>query len=145
MLHLLMLAVCLTSGPDVTPDAPKTEIASFDGEWSMVSGERDGQPIPADFAKQAKRVCKNGETTVSFGDRVFMKAKFTIDPSRKPKTIAYKILEGPNKDKIVLGIYELNGDALKFCFSGPDEKRPTEFQSKEGSGWTTSEWKRVKK
>lgn len=142
---LLTLSVCLAFVPDVTSDAAKTDIASFDGEWSMVSGERDGQPISADFMKQARRVCKNGETTVSFGDQVFLKARFTIDPSKKPKTIDYKVLEGPNKDKTILGIYDLNGDTLKFCFSSPDEKRPTDFKSREGSGWTLSEWKRVKK
>ena len=145
MVHLVAAILCLGLGADVASATAKTEIALFDGEWSMVNGERDGQPIPADFAKQAKRVCRNGETTVSFGDQVFMKAKFTVDPSKKPKTIDYKLLEGPNKDKTVLGIYELNGDVLKFCFGGPDEKRPTEFKAKEGSGWTLSEWKRVKK
>jgi len=74
-----------------------------------------------------------------------MKAKFKIDPIKKPKTIDYTVTDGPEKGKTVLGIYELDGDTVKFCFSAPDKERPSEFTAKEGSGRTLSLWKRNKK
>jgi len=37
----------------------------MEGEWSMVSGEIDRQPMPEDLRKSAKRVVKGGETTVT--------------------------------------------------------------------------------
>src|SRR5262249_60089334 len=95
------------------PDAVKQEMAKLEGEWSMVSGERNGEAIPEDVAKTGKRVSKDGETTVSFGENVLMKAKFTIDPSKKPKTIDYEFTEGMNKGKKALGIYEIDGDTVK--------------------------------
>jgi len=42
--------------------------------------------------------------------------------------------KGPDKGKTLLGIYELSDDAYKVCFAAPGKDRPTEFNSKEGSG-----------
>ena len=137
--------VTLLLGADAPGEAVKKDMRLLEGEWSLVSAERDGQMIPEEFAKTGKRVAKDGVTTVSFGDRVLMKAKFTVNPSQKPKTIDYAVTEGDNKGKKQLGIYELKGDTAKFCFAAPGDKRPTGFSAKEGSGWTLSVWKRKKK
>jgi uncharacterized protein (TIGR03067 family) len=123
----------------------KKEMAQLEGEWSMVSGELNGVAIPEEFVKSGKRVARDGETTITFGERVNFKAKFSIDPSRKPRTIDYTMTEGPTKGKIHLGIYELDGDMVKFCFAAPGGDRPTEFTAKEGSQRTLSVWKRAKK
>jgi uncharacterized protein (TIGR03067 family) len=87
-------------------------------------------------------VAKDGVTTVTIGGKPFMKAKFTIDPTKKPKTIDYMVLEGLTKGKKQLGIYELDGDTVKFCFAVPDKERPKDFTSPEGSGRTLSVWRK---
>src|SRR5258708_4677356 len=145
---LVGLAVCLlcaagSRGAD--GDAVKKDMAALEGEWSMVSGERDGGAVPDDLLKSAKRVTKAGETTVSFGDQVFMKAKYTVDPSKTPKAIDYEVSEGPNKGKKVLGIYKVDGDTATFCFAQPDKERPTKFETKEGSGLTLSTWQKSRR
>jgi uncharacterized protein (TIGR03067 family) len=76
---------------------------------------------------------------------VFFKAKVTIDPTKKPKAIDYEMTEGPTKGKTHLGIYELDGDTVKFCFAAPGKDRPADFTSKEGSERTLSVWKKDKK
>jgi uncharacterized protein (TIGR03067 family) len=68
--------------------------AKLHGEWTMVSGERDGQPFPDDLRKSFKRVARGDETTVTMGDQLFLKAKFTLDPFKKPKTIDYSVTVG---------------------------------------------------
>ena len=141
---LVLVAACLLLGADA-PEAVKKEMAQLEGNWSMVSGERDGQALPDDIVKQAKRMTKDGETTVSIGGQVFLKAKITIDPTKKPKTIDYTVTEGDNKGKKMLGIYELDGDTAKFCIAAPDKERPTDFTTKEGSERTLTVWKRDKK
>ena len=73
-----------------------------------------------------------------------MKAKITIDPSKKPKTIDYQMTDGFTKGKTQLGIYEVDGDTFKSCFGKPGTERPTEFTSKPGDGRTLSVWKREK-
>jgi uncharacterized protein (TIGR03067 family) len=138
---VVLLAVV---GAGVAQDAKK-EMAQLEGEWTMVSGERDGQSVPDEMRKTAKRIVKDAETTVEIGGQLFMKAKFAIDPAKKPKTIDYTVIGGANDGKKVLGIYEVDGDTVKFCFALPDKDRPTEFTAKEGSGWTLSVWKRAKK
>ncbi len=126
-------------------EAAKKDMAALEGEWTMVSGERNGEAIPEDFVKTGKRVSKDGETTVTFGDNVLMRAKYTLDPSKKPKAIDYEITEGMNKGKKALGIYEIDGDTVKFCFAGPDMERPTDFSAKADSGRVLSVWKKAKK
>jgi uncharacterized protein (TIGR03067 family) len=126
-------------------DAVKREMAQLEGEWSMASGEADGFKLPEDYARTGKRTAKDGVTTVMFGDRLFFAANYTIDPAKKPKSIDYQFTEGPTKGKTQLGIYELDGDTVKFCFASPGKERPTDFTADAGSGRTSSVWKRVKK
>lgn len=123
-------------------EAIKKDLAQLQGEWTMVSASADGQSMSEDMLKQMKRVCKGDEITVTMGDQVFLKAKITIDPTKKPKTIDYDMTEGFTKGKKQLGIYELNGDTFKACFNSAGAERPTEFKS--GDGLTYSEWKRKK-
>ena len=140
-----LIAVAFLIAADDKEDAVKKEMSLLEGKWSMVSGMNEGQALPEDIVKDGKRVSKDGMTTVTIGGQVFMKAKFTVDPGKKPKTIDYEVTEGRAKGKKQLGIYELDGDTAKFCFSAPDKDRPTEFSAKEGSGQTLSVWKRDKK
>ena len=140
LLALAALSVSLARAAD--DEAIKKDLAQLQGEWAMVSGSADGQSMPDDMLKQMKRVCKDDEITVTMGERVFLKAKITLDPSKKPKTIDYDMTDGFSKGKKQLGIYELNGDTFKACFGSPGADRPTEFKA--GDGLTLSEWKRQK-
>jgi uncharacterized protein (TIGR03067 family) len=142
---VLAIAVFVTASSAVADDAAKKEMAQLEGEWSMVSGEANGASMPEATVKTGKRVAKDGETTITIGGQVYFKAKFTIDPTKKPRAIDYTMTEGPTKGKTHLGIYELDGDTVKFCFAAPGKDRPTEFTAKEGSEQTLSVWKRVKK
>src|SRR5438105_2313107 len=140
-----VFAVLVLIGAAGAQDAVKTEAALLEGEWSMVSGEGNGQSMPKESVKSGKRVAKDGETTITIGGQVYFKAKFSIDPTKKPKAIDYAMTEGPTKGKTHLGIYELDGDTVKFCFAAPGKDRPTDFTAKLGSQRTLSVWKRDKK
>ena len=142
---LIWLAtVTISSTAAADNEAVKNDMAQLQGEWSMMSGIADGQPMPEEMLKHMKRICKGDETTVTTAGQIFLKAKVTIDPSKKPKTIDYQMTEGPTKGKKQLGIYEVDGDTLKSCFAKPDAERPTDFTSKPGEGRTLSVWKREK-
>jgi uncharacterized protein (TIGR03067 family) len=121
------------------------DLAQLQGEWQMVSGSADGFSLSDEMIRNFKRVCKDDVTTVTNGNQVFMKAKFKVDPTKSPKAIDYDITDGPTKGKKQLGIYELNGDTVKFSFAAPGQERPTDFSSKSGDHRTVSVWKRVKK
>ena len=112
------------------------------GEWSMVSGSADGFEIPAEMRPTARRICKGNETTVTFGTQLIMQATFTVDPTKKPKAIDYQATDGPTKGETHLGIYEMEGDTIRYCFAAPDGERPADFTSKPGERRTLSVWKR---
>src|SRR4030095_6083301 len=95
----------------------KKDLALLQGEWSMVSGSADGQPMPEQMRAQMKRVCKGDETTTTIGGKIFLKAKIIIDPSKTPKTIDYEMTEGVTKGQKQLGIYQVNGETFKSCFA----------------------------
>src|SRR6266850_2239137 len=143
---LLIGFTFLTFAPVLAEDkeAVKKDLAAMQGEWSMVSGSADGQPMPDEMRQQMKRVCKGDETTTTMNGRVFIKAKITIDPSRKPKTIDYEMTDGFTQGKTQFGIYEVDGETFKSCFAKPGDERPADFTSKQGDGHTLSVWKREK-
>jgi uncharacterized protein (TIGR03067 family) len=143
LIGLTALVISRTWAADA--DAAKNDLAQLQGEWRMVSGNRGGQALPDDMLNNSKRDCKGDETTVVVGGQLLMKAKFKLDPARKPKRIDYRITGGPNAGKNQLGIYELDGDTVKFCFAAPGKDRPDDFTTKAGDDRTSSVWKRAKK
>jgi uncharacterized protein (TIGR03067 family) len=93
--------------------------------------------------KTGKRVCKDDQVTVNVGGMLIMKAKFTLDPTKTPKTIDYQVTEGPNAGKTQLGIYELADDGTaKFCFAAPGKDRPDAFENQPADGRTLSVWQK---
>src|SRR5262245_8024318 len=143
LLGLSCAAISLAAAED--NPAIKKDMDQLRGEWSMVSGTADGQPMPEEMRKQMKRVCKRDEITVTAGGQTFIKAKVTIDPSKKPKTIDYEMTDGFTKGKKQLGIYGLEGDTFKSCFGAPGGERPTDFASRSGDNRTLSVWQREAK
>ena len=141
---LAVMTVIIPSVWAADSQAVKKDMARLQGEWSMVSGSADGQAMPEQMLKQMKRVCQGDETTTKMGNQVFLKAKFTVNPVKKPKAIDYQMTDGFTKGKTQLGIYELDGDTFKSCFAKPGSERPKDFSTKPGDGRTLSVWKRDK-
>jgi uncharacterized protein (TIGR03067 family) len=139
-----LIVVVLATAIGAETEAVKKDLAALQGEWTMVSGTADGQPMPEETRKEMKRICKGDEITVMMGEQVFLKAKITIDSASKPKTIDYQMIEGFTKGKKQFGIYELEGDTFKACFAAPGDERPKDFSSKAGEHRTVSVWKREK-
>lgn len=140
---LVSLVVTAAMGAE-KPHATKEDIAALQGEWTMASGSADGVPLPEEMRKRAKRVCQGDETSTTIDGRLLMKAKFSIDPTKTPKTIDYEMTEGFTKSRKQLGIYEIQGDTFKSCFAAPGADRPVDFTTKAGDGRTLSVWNRTK-
>jgi uncharacterized protein (TIGR03067 family) len=138
----VLIGMTISSAWTEEDEAVKNDLAQLQGEWSMVSGSADGQPMPDQMLKQMKRICQGDELTTTIGSQVFFKAKISIDPSTQPKTIDYQMTEGFTKGKKQLGIYEVNGETFKSCFGRPGAERPTDFNSKAGDGRTLTVWRR---
>ena len=84
------------------------------------------------------------EVTVYAGDKPVGERTFTVDPSKKPKTLDSTPSEGPHKGKTFPAIYEFDGDAGKICQAAPGKDRPKEFDAKKGTGQMVAVYKRAK-
>jgi uncharacterized protein (TIGR03067 family) len=142
--QLLLVTAGLFLGADTATDAKK-DLDKMQGDWVLVSSERDGKSLPDDQVKTMKRTVKDDTYNVSRDGQTLAKGTFKLDPSKKPAAIDALRSEGEDKDKPMLGIYEFDGDTYKVCFAPPGKDRPTEFASKPGSGNVYSVWKREKK
>lgn len=128
--------------PEIAGDGPATELK---GEWAMLSGVFNGDPMDKSMVKFCKRVTRGDVTVVSAGPQVFLKARFTLDRSKNPPAIDYVNLEGASKGKSQAGIFELTGGTLKICAAAPDKPRPPDFSSKPGDGRTYTTWRLIGK
>ena len=86
-----------------------------------------------------------GKVSVRHGDKVFNEGTVQLDPTKKPKAIDVTFIEGERKGQVVLGIYEIEGDAFRVCVARPGDERPAEFSAKAGSGPTLIAYRREKK
>ena len=142
---LAILMVGLLIAADDAKSENKKDIEKMQGEWTMASGERNGEAIPDEIVQSLKRTIKGNEYTVKREDEVLNGGTFTVDATKSPKTIDLKITEGQAAGQSLHGIYELDGDMMKICYANPGKPRPTEFSAKAGSDQTIATWKRAKR
>src|SRR5207249_874334 len=99
----LLSALCLIAADAPAEEAVKKELANFQGDWKLVSAERDGKPDES--FKGYHSIIKGNQLTGKQGDMT-MTSTIKIDPTRTPKTIDVTLVDGPDKGKTRLGIYE---------------------------------------
>ena len=128
---------------DAGDDAAKKDLEKFQGNWQLISMERDGKKTTPEDAKKItltilgdKFILRKDAVTISEGT-------MKLDATRKPKEIDETISTGPNKGKAFLAIYEIDDEQHKICFAAAGKDRPTSFSS--GSGQILQVWKREKK
>jgi len=144
MRAMLMVAVGFLIAADAREDAVKQEVAKLKGMYATVSVEEEGKALP-DEARTAKVEFTADKMIVLLGN-MKSPAAFTIDPTAKPKTIDLVGETGPDKGKVLKGIYEFDGETLKLATArNPKDERPTEFATKKGSKSTLIVLKKEKK
>ena len=146
-----ILALCMTVSALVFPVlaadvAPQLD--KFQGTWVLVSGERDGKKISDDHLKGSKITYNGnqGELTSphQHSDTIFFEI-VKLDPDKSPKEFHWVRKSGPSAGKTIVGIYEFDGnDQFRFAFDPAGVTTPKDFASKEGTGFISHTWKRVK-
>jgi uncharacterized protein (TIGR03067 family) len=132
----------LTFVPDLTPAEEMQDNERIQGTWTVVSREMDGKKTPDADLKAMKVTVEDGTLTIDDGKKK-EKVPYKLDPSKKPKCIDLANT-GKEGKETTPGIYELDGDNLKLCWSEKTEDRPAQFTGKSGSGQTLMVFKRVK-
>jgi uncharacterized protein (TIGR03067 family) len=147
---LLIVIGSLTAPRSIQAEDPsprqvaKDDLKKLQGTWECVSMEREGDEVAAEHLKGVMVSYKDDQVTLYRDGEVFRKGVVTLEPSKGPKKINTWDLDGPYADQTVPGIYEIDGDTLKLCFSHPGEARPTEFSTKKAPGFLYAVYKRKK-
>ena len=113
------------------------------GKWSISSAELAGDPLPAELFKKMTLILEKDKYTLKSASPDDI-GTTSIDDSKQPRQLDIKGIEGPNKGKTMLAIYELEGDTLKVCYDLEGKSRPMEFKTEKGSKQFLAVYKRVK-
>jgi uncharacterized protein (TIGR03067 family) len=137
---LIALVVLIADARD---DAAKKDLEKFQGNWRLISVERDGKKTPQEDAKKFTLTIQGDKFVLRKDSVVISEGTMTLHPTKKPKAIDETITTGPNKGKVFSAIYEVDDERHKICFAAAGKERPTAFSS--GGGQLLQVWKREKK
>ena len=148
----IALAVCLlaplaaasTTKPSHGGAAGGGDAVGVRGSWTCVSAVVDGKPLPDKTARKLKLTLTADRYKTDRGDEVLFDSTYRLDPAHKPSRIEMVGTEGDAAGKRALGIYSLEGDTLRICYTMPGGKRPERFESAAGSGAYLVTWTRAK-
>jgi uncharacterized protein (TIGR03067 family) len=146
MTRAIMLLLVLGLSPalaDSDADTSAKDLDLMQGNWAVVEYVIDGVKAEDDNAQSLFRTIKGNHYTVFLFDKPLGSGTIKLDATQKPKHI--DSLPEKMPDKPFLGIYEIKQNRVKVCYAPPGKDRPTNFESKKGSGHTLMIWEREKK
>jgi uncharacterized protein (TIGR03067 family) len=135
-----VLVVGLLVAADRRPGNEYQDEGKPQGTWTFVKHNEDGKPTPADELKVMTITFEGDKYVIKKGGEVAEAGTQKMDPSKKPAEVDVKVTEGERKGQTLLGIYEMTGDSLKYCFALEGKVRPKEFKS--GTGLMSGELKK---
>jgi uncharacterized protein (TIGR03067 family) len=113
--------------------ASTKEQDKLQGVWYNVSAELDGKQQTGED-KSNLHIIKGDRVITEIGGEYVQESIFTLEPGEKFDKITFQMMSGPDKGKTWVGIYQLDGEILKWCGSwkGDTGKLPSNFTTKEG-------------
>jgi len=112
----------------------RNDLERIQGTWSVVELEMEGQTISGGMLGNARvEIIGNRFSSVGMGS--VYEGTLILDDSANPRHITMQFDVGPEKGNTNLGIYQLDGDALKICLSTRGTVRPAVFSAAAGSGF----------
>ena len=140
LLTLTALAVfCFIPEPE---DAAKKDLAAMEGTWNLVAMEVDGKSVPATKLTSASLTISGNKYTLKTRNMQH-EVELKLDVGKSPKEIDMTFLDGPNKERVGKGIYEISGDKLKICRSlDPQDERPKDFKTEGKNNYFVMVWER---
>jgi uncharacterized protein (TIGR03067 family) len=131
---LALTALALALAPATAGEKGKLDPASLSGTWVYVSGEKDGQKVPADNLKKGIVEITKETIKLKSPDAEFV-LKYELDAAKKPARVKLEIIKGPmGEGAKAEGIIAMKGENLVLCYPAMGGEAPKEFATKEGSG-----------
>jgi uncharacterized protein (TIGR03067 family) len=105
---------------------------ALQGTWNVSKFVVAGKDGAEDLNKKVTFVIAGDSLTVKLDKDTLSEGKFVLDQAPSPKHITVTSTTAADKGETKLGIYEIDGDMLKLCFSLEDAgamRRPADFTS----------------
>jgi uncharacterized protein (TIGR03067 family) len=125
---------------DKTPErsvedgAVMRELERLRGTWIAVLAEVQGERVPDEEIRREKLrlvITADGFVLKTDGKEALLHGTLKIDPTRQPSTMDWSATRpGDGRVMKAEGIYELEGDTLRFCYG---KERPEEFRTDVGN------------
>src|SRR5262249_55559147 len=122
----------LVLATNVPAEDSKKELDKLQGNWTIVSDDREGKPAATD--RDAMVTVREDQFTTKSGSKVLRTGTLKLDPSKSPKEIDVTYTEGEFKGQTLKGVYTLEGDSWKICYGLPGGDRPRSVPQKAGKG-----------
>jgi uncharacterized protein (TIGR03067 family) len=111
-------------------DVEESDGVRVQGRWKAEKRVHNGMEIPVGPNENLRIEFKGTKAIPEHEGRKEKEAEFKIGVGKSPRTIDIITPEGI----MIAGIFQINGDTMKLCFSAPgDSARPTKFESPNGS------------
>lgn len=129
MLCAGLLCLGIASADDKDAKDDKQSPLELEGTYTLVSGEKDGQPIPAERIQGSVVMIKGDRVTGTDKDKKeFFAVTFKLDTSARPCKI-HMTSVSPQEGMKAEGIVEAQGDTVKICYALPGGTTPQEFKT----------------
>jgi uncharacterized protein (TIGR03067 family) len=135
--YLVLLAavaiVATCQGGTPPEDAVRQEQQRFQGVWKVRSVEVGGVIRPAEEVAGWRLVVVADVMSARDGDKLLGESTYKLDVGPDPRTIDIAYIRGPEKGRLLRGIYRFDGARLTICAAGGGKERPTEFATQSGT------------
>jgi uncharacterized protein (TIGR03067 family) len=133
----LATVACVVLAHTGSARAADADLQALQGKWIVESFDYNGNPV--DVMQGDVREFKEEKYTLApkVGDAISGTAK--VDSAKNPKEIDLEI-----NGRTLKGIYALDGDSLRMCYTLNGAERPIELVSKPDSGIVLVVHKRAK-
>ncbi len=103
------------------------------GGYTLVSGERDGRPLPPDHIHDTVvRFTADTVIVLDRDEKQTYAATYTLDNSARPARISMTATHAPNAGDVAEGLIEKTGDTVRLIYALPGKPPPNGFQTKVG-------------
>jgi uncharacterized protein (TIGR03067 family) len=123
----LMTAGLLLAGANAPDDAAKKDTEKLQGTWKISAVVTpDGKKVTGTDLPDIKLKFEGDKVTQIENGKDGQSFTYKLDPSKKPATYE---LTGSN-GQVQKGIYQIDGDELKYAMEGEGKDAPKDFDAK---------------